>query len=72
MSLTCRDLAERIEQMQPAASPQEVARLCLLLTNYSDNLDDLADEERLEAAWRQMGAPSGHQRSARRHDGRVG
>ena len=55
MSLTCRELAERIEQMQPGASPREVARLCLLLTNYADDLDELADDEQLARAWQQMG-----------------
>jgi hypothetical protein len=32
-----------------------VARLCLLLTNYVDNVDALADEHRLSSAWHQMG-----------------
>ncbi|HLA85980.1 MAG TPA: hypothetical protein VJL29_14405 [Thermoguttaceae bacterium] len=55
MPLTCHDLAERIEHMQPAAHPRDVARLCLLLTNYVNRLDGLDDEEALVQAWQEMG-----------------
>lgn len=41
--------------MQPDASPRDVARLCLLLANQVDDLEDLADEQRFAAAWQEMG-----------------
>lgn len=53
--MTCHKLASLIEQLQPDASPREVARLCLLLTNYVDDLDELRDEDRLTDAWNSMG-----------------
>ena len=52
--MNCRDLAARIEQMQPEATPRDVARLCLLLTNYADDLQQLDDQDRLFTAWREM------------------
>ncbi len=52
--MNCRDLAARIEQMQPEAAPRDVARLCLLLTNYIDDLEQLDDQDRLFTAWREM------------------
>ncbi len=51
----CRELAARIEQLHPDAMPRDVARLCLLLANHVDDLDGLADEERLSRAWREVG-----------------
>ncbi len=53
--MRCRDLAARIEQLQPQAMPRDVARLCLLLANYVDDLAELADDERLSEAWQEMG-----------------
>lgn len=53
--LTCKDLAERIEKIQPDAVPRDVARLCLLLTNAIDNLDQLASDQDLAQAWQDMG-----------------
>jgi hypothetical protein len=55
MSITCHELARRIEEIQPEAMPRDVARLCLLLTNYEDNLEELEDEERLTQVWQEMG-----------------
>jgi hypothetical protein len=55
MSLSCHELAERIEELQPEALPRDVARLCLLLTNYKDDLDELDDPERLAKIWQEMG-----------------
>ncbi len=52
--MTCHELAECIERLQPDASPREVARLCLLLSNYVDDLDLLRDEELLSKAWEEM------------------
>jgi len=53
--MNCHNLAARIEELQPEAMPRDVARLCLLLTNYVDDLDELDDEDRLSAAWQEMG-----------------
>ncbi len=55
MSITCKDLASRIERMQPNADPREVARLCLLLSNAVEAVEALADESELENAWNEMG-----------------
>ena len=41
--------------MQPNASPQDVARLCLLLANTVDDLDGLRDECTLHDAWKRTG-----------------
>ncbi len=53
--MTCRDLADRIESIQPEARPQEVARLCLLLVNSVEEIDELEDEDALTEAWKEMG-----------------
>ena len=53
--MTCHDLAAQIEKLQPDALPCDVARLCLLLTNYVDNIAELVDEDRLAEVWQEMG-----------------
>jgi hypothetical protein len=53
--MTCQDLAARIQKIQPAAVPRDVARLCLLLTNLVDDVATLEDERRLAEAWKQTG-----------------
>lgn len=53
--MRCAELADTIERIQPAASAQDVARLCLLLTNSVARLDELSDDARLTSAWREMG-----------------
>lgn len=53
--MNCAELAERIEAMHPGADPRDVARLCLLLTNFVDDLGQLGDEHRLSRAWQEMG-----------------
>jgi len=55
MSMTCQELAARIETIQPDALPSDVARLCLLLTNFVDDVDSLSDETALSEAWSEMG-----------------
>jgi hypothetical protein len=54
-SMTCTELAQEIEKLQPNASPQDVARLCLLLTNTVDDLAILRDERMLKDAWKRTG-----------------
>lgn len=53
--MTCQELAARIERLQPGALPRDVARLCLLMTNHVDDLDELADDRQLSATWQQIG-----------------
>ena len=52
--MTCEALANRLQHLQPAASPRDVARLCLLLTNLVDDLETLDDDALIEA-WQQAG-----------------
>jgi seryl-tRNA synthetase len=50
----CHELAHRIESLQPQAAARDVARLCLLLTNTTENVDQLEDEQRLTQVWREV------------------
>jgi hypothetical protein len=52
--MNCRELAQRIEELEPQASPKDVARVCLLLANNAD-LDELSDPRQLKAAWKETG-----------------
>ena len=52
--MRCQALAERIESLDPEATPTDVARLCLLVSNLADNIDQLSgDEEALQQAYRE-------------------
>jgi hypothetical protein len=53
--MNCHQLAARIEKLHPEAQPRDIARICLLLSNTNDNLENLGDEQILESAWREMG-----------------
>lgn len=50
-----KELASQIEAMQPQAEPLDVARLCLLLSNAVDDLDELRNEDTLRDAWQEVG-----------------
>lgn len=50
----CHQLAGRIEALQPKAAPRDVARLCLLLANHVASHEELATDDQLCAAWRDM------------------
>jgi hypothetical protein len=54
-AMTCTELAQQIERLQPNAAPQDVARLCLLLTNSVDELDSLREQRALHDAWKRTG-----------------
>jgi hypothetical protein len=54
-SMKCAELAQQIEKLQPDASPQDVARLCLLLTNNIEDLAALRDDRSLKEAWKRTG-----------------
>lgn len=49
-----RELIERIERIEPNLAAHEMARFCLLLINSTDDLDTLADDSVLTAAWQEM------------------
>lgn len=51
--MTCQQLATRIQELQPEASAQDVARLCLLLSNSYNDLKPLAEDRALHSAWQQ-------------------
>jgi hypothetical protein len=54
MKMKCTDLAQRIETIRPGADVRDVARLCLLLSNASDNIEALGSDDHLANAWQEM------------------
>jgi tellurite resistance protein len=50
--MKCQELAKQVEQLEPEASAQDVARVCLLLANTHSDLDSIGSETRLKAAWK--------------------
>jgi hypothetical protein len=54
-TMHCHELAKQILELQPESSPQDVARLCLLLSNRFDDTEPLRDQLTLKEAWKQMG-----------------
>jgi hypothetical protein len=48
--MNCQKLARQIQELDPNASTQDVARLCLLLAN--GDLAGLEDSEQLRKAWK--------------------
>ncbi|HZN32628.1 MAG TPA: hypothetical protein VFB80_02380 [Pirellulaceae bacterium] len=53
--MTCQELADRVQRLQPEASARDVARVCLLLSNSVDDVSKLDDDDLLTAAWREAG-----------------
>lgn len=53
--MKCKELADRIEKLQPQADTRDVARLCLLLSNSVDDVRQLEDDAALNEAWKSMG-----------------
>jgi len=53
--MNCQELAGRIESLQPGAEARDVARLCLLLTNATQDVTRLQDDHFLTKTWREMG-----------------
>ncbi len=53
--MNCQELADRIQRLQPEADTRDVARLCLLLANTTDDVAALSDEDILTEAWREAG-----------------
>jgi len=52
--MNCQKLADSIQRMQPEADVSDIARLCLLLSNSVDNLDEMEDEQTLKDAWKKV------------------
>ena len=50
--MKCTQLAARIERLQPSADARDIARLCLLLSNSVDNIEQLVRDEQLCEAWK--------------------
>jgi transposase len=53
--MNCQQLAERIQQLEPVASPGEIARICLLISNSVERLESLNTAQELVRAWRETG-----------------
>ena len=54
--MNCQELAKRIQEMQPEATTQDVARLCLLLSNNPDHrMSEFEDNDQLKSAWQEVG-----------------
>ena len=53
--ITCSEISKRIEQLQPESTPQDVARLCLLLANSDIDLESLKERGVLREAWKKTG-----------------
>jgi len=53
--MNCQELALQIQELQPEATTQDVARLCLLLSNNSQQLKELGDRPKLKSAWQEVG-----------------
>jgi hypothetical protein len=53
--MTCQQLAHHIQRLQPDAQARDVARLCLLLTNATDDVSKFDSDRELTSAWREAG-----------------
>lgn len=51
--MRCQSLAQRIEEIDPSVETADVARLCLLISNLVDNLDDLQNNDKLKESHRE-------------------
>ena len=52
--MNCQELARRIETFRPQADMRDVARLCLLLSNSTEDIEKLADNNELAKAWKEV------------------
>ena len=52
--MNCQDLARRIENYRPQAGPRDVARLCLLLANSTEDVESLDDDATLANNWNEI------------------
>ena len=50
--MTCEDLGSRLSRLQPQLSQSDVARLCLLILNQTQDPSELQDDAKLLRVWR--------------------
>lgn len=53
--MNCTTLADHVKRLQPDATTRDVARLCLLLSNAVEDIDELDDPNYLEESWNEIG-----------------
>jgi hypothetical protein len=53
--MKCQELAEKIQRLEPSANNVDVARLCLLISNSIDDLENVDRDEELRQIWRETG-----------------
>jgi len=53
--MNCSELAHRVADLQPEAPARDIARLCLLLTNAVETIDDLSNDDQLTETWKEVG-----------------
>ena len=52
--MNCQELARCIEDLRPGADTRDVARFCLLLANWTQDVDQLENPDVLAKAWREV------------------
>ena len=53
--MKCQELAKRIQQLEPSADNIDVARLCLLISNSVESLEDVKPDDDLRSLHREVG-----------------
>ncbi|MCA9177954.1 MAG: hypothetical protein KDB14_26000 [Planctomycetales bacterium] len=53
--MNCEELASKIQQLRPSAETRDIARLCLLICNSTDDVSQLEDPELLNNVWKEVG-----------------
>ncbi len=53
--MNCTQLAAELSKLEPGAPPRDIARMCLLLTNFVEDPAVLADQQVLTQAWHDVG-----------------
>ena len=50
--MTCHELAKRLSELQPDLCPVDIARIALMILTQCEDVDLLADDAALIAAWK--------------------
>ena len=53
--MNCTTLADHVKRLQPDATTRDVARLCLLLSNAVEDVEELDHPDCLEETWNEIG-----------------
>ena len=53
--MNCTTLADHVKRLQPDATARDVARLCLLLSNAVEDVEELDHPDCLEETWNEIG-----------------